>query len=348
MGKNIDPEGRKWQITINNPIEKGFDHERIKIELDTIKPAIYWCLADEIGKEGTPHTCIFLACSSAVRFSRLKRLFPCAHLERAVGTAQENRDYILKEGKWKDTEKAETSVPGTFEEWGNMPIERQGGGSVEAIILQLILNGATNADILLQFPDYLRGIRDVDYVRQNLREEEYRYKNRDVQVTYVSGPTGVGKSYNLMNDEDLISEGIYRITDYAHPWDMYAGQRTVIMEEFHSSLPIGEMLNICDVYPLFLRARYTNKIAMFDKLFIVSNLNLQEQYPNVQAEKKRVWGAFLRRIQKVIVYTAYQVFQEYSREDYLLGNGGALTELPADTPTPFDANEFKHDKFQEV
>ena len=122
MAKEKDPKGRKWQITINNPAEKGFTHERIISELSTLKSTVYWCMADEIGaEEETPHTHIFVAFSSAVRFSTLKNHFPPAHFERANGTAQENRDYIAKSGKWENDEKHGTKIDGTFEEWGEMP-----------------------------------------------------------------------------------------------------------------------------------------------------------------------------------------------------------------------------------
>ena len=71
-----DPQSRKWQITVNNPVEKGFDHERIKNELKKLKSAIYWCMADEIGlKQETPHTHIYIACTSGVKFSRLCNIF---------------------------------------------------------------------------------------------------------------------------------------------------------------------------------------------------------------------------------------------------------------------------------
>ena len=135
MPKTKDPQGRKWQLTINNPIEKGFDRARIKSELGKLKSAVYWCMADEKGnEEETPHTHIFIAFSSAVRFSTLKNLFSTAHIERANGTAKENRDYIAKEGKWADTDKAKTNVEGSFEESGEMPQERQGGFNIKATL----------------------------------------------------------------------------------------------------------------------------------------------------------------------------------------------------------------------
>lgn len=51
-----DSQSRKWQVTINNPQEKGYTHERLKETLAAMKSVIYWCMADEIGENGTYHT----------------------------------------------------------------------------------------------------------------------------------------------------------------------------------------------------------------------------------------------------------------------------------------------------
>ena len=336
MAKNKDPQGKKWLLVINNPADKGFTHERITSELGKLKSTVYWCMSDEKGnEEETPHTHIFVAFSSAVRFSTLKNLFPPAHLERANGTAQENRDYIAKDGKWKGTEKESTIVDGSFREFGEMPLEqRRNGSGIEAVILDKIWNGSTNTEILVDFPELFTQLRNIDYARQSYLEEEFRNKNRDITVTYVTGPTGVGKSYNIMNDKNLGDK--CRVTDYTNPWDFYLGQSTIILEEFHSSLKIGEMLNILDIFPLVLRARYSNRVAMFDKIFIVSNLSLMEQYKDVQDKQPHVFQAFLRRIHKVVIYTAFQEYQEYSLKEYLtsMGRGISWIELTPGIPTP--------------
>lgn len=70
----------------------------------------YFCLADEIAKTGTFHTHIFIYSHSPIRFSTIKNRFPIAHIEKAMGGAKDNRDYILKSGKWENDEKSETSV----------------------------------------------------------------------------------------------------------------------------------------------------------------------------------------------------------------------------------------------
>lgn len=58
--------------------------------------------------------------------STLKNKFPGAHIEKVLGTSQDNQNYISKSGKWKDMGKGMTSIEGPFEEFGECPVERQG------------------------------------------------------------------------------------------------------------------------------------------------------------------------------------------------------------------------------
>ena len=59
-----------------------------------------------------------------MRFSKIKRYFPKAHIEIAFGNAASNVEYIQKSGKWADSAKAETSVAGSFESWGEIPVQK--------------------------------------------------------------------------------------------------------------------------------------------------------------------------------------------------------------------------------
>ena len=127
MGENVkDSQSRKWQLTINNPVEKGFTHEKLNSILASMSSVIYYCMADEIGENQTYHTHVFLCGRSGIRFSTLKKQFEGAHFEMAKGTAEQNMQYVSKTGKWLNDRKHETCVDGTFEEYGEMPIERQG------------------------------------------------------------------------------------------------------------------------------------------------------------------------------------------------------------------------------
>jgi hypothetical protein len=139
-----DTASRKWQLTFNNPAEHGWTHEKIREVLDTFPTLCYWCMADEIGGEQqTYHTHLFLNLApSKCRFSTLKSKFPGAHIEKAFGTSRENRDYIMKDGKWKDSEKGTTSVEGTFEEFGECPEETPGKSKETERILEMLKDGA--------------------------------------------------------------------------------------------------------------------------------------------------------------------------------------------------------------
>lgn len=299
-----DTQSRKYQLTINHPADKGLNHDEIKRRLAQLKSCIYWCLADEIGLEAqTPHTHIFIHLRSAARFSRIKKLFPDAHIEQAHGSAAENKAYVEKSGKWATDAKADTSIPGTFEEWGELPDEPgQGFRSDLADMYQMIADGMSNAEIMAQNPEYIQHIGKMDKVRQDILEDRFRNTFRMLTCVYIFGPTETGKTRGIMEDHGY--GNVYRVTDYKHPFDRYASEPVLCLDEFRSSLMIGDMLNYCDGYPISLPARYANRVACYETVYIVSNIDLKRQYPLVQTEESATWKAFLRRIHKVIEYKA--------------------------------------------
>ncbi|MEW4413830.1 hypothetical protein [Clostridium sp. AN503] len=324
-----DTASRKWQITINNPVEKGFTHDRIKELLTEFRQAVYWCMSDEIGEEGTPHTHIYLHSACVVRFSSVRKRFDGAHLEMAKGTAQQNKDYVMKTGRWLDTRKHETCIDGTFEEFGDVPVERQGKRNDLDDLYSMIKDGMSDFEILEQDASYILHMDKIDRARQTVRQETYKNTWRNVDVTYIYGDTGSGKTRGVM--ERYGYENVFRVTDYLHPFDNYKGQDVVVFEEFRSSLRIGDMLNYLDGYPLELPCRYANKYACFTKVYIISNLPLSQQYSQLQIENYESYRAFLRRISGVQHYTGGCI--EYSKIE-MLSNGFRL--LLDDEKTPFD------------
>lgn len=287
-------KSRKYQLTFNNPVEHGFTHEVIKTTLASFPGMQYWCMCDEIGEQGTPHTHLYLYSPNAILFSTLQQRFLGAHIEAAKGSHRENRDYIRKEGRWLDDAKHETNLPETFEESGALPIERDKRESVSSEILSLIQSGSSNAEILVQYPSAMNRLQHIEAARQTLLEERYSNQWRDLEVTYLWGKTGVGKTRSIM--EKYGYSRVYRVTNYDHPFDDYKGQDVILFEEFRSSLPIQDMLKYLDGYPLMLPCRYSNKAACFTKVYLVSNIPLSAQYPNVQVSEPETYRAFCRRI----------------------------------------------------
>jgi|GluameStandDraft_1065615.scaffolds.fasta_scaffold04319_8 hypothetical protein len=298
-----DKQSRKWQLTINNPAEKGLDHEAIKNVLEQFKSCVYWCMADEVGLDTrTPHTHLFFCLKSPAKFYTVKKRFPEAHIEAAHGTVQENRDYVSKSGKWSEDEKADTSVAGTFEESGEPPEEAGQGARTDIVGLYHMIaeEGLSNAQVMERNPELSAHIGKMDKIRQDVLEGRYRDTWRDLDVTYIFGPTATGKTRGVMEKYGYGS--VYRVTDYNHPFDRYAQEPVLCLDEFRSSFLIGDMLDYLDGYPLALPARYANRQACYETVYIISNIDLKEQYPHVQSKDPATWKAFLRRIHHVIEY----------------------------------------------
>jgi len=297
-------QSRKWALVINNPGDCGLTHEAIAEILLLFSPD-YFCMADEISQSGTYHTHVFFFCQSPVRFSTIKGRFPTAHIEKALGSAFQNRAYIRKDGeKWANSEKAETSVDGTFIEYGKVPTAQAEENPAMCKLFEDIYKGKTNAQILHDDPGFAFRLKEIDAIRQTLLAEQYASEFRDVVVIYVFGKSGAGKTWDIFTKHD--PRDICRITNYRKNgiyFDSYSTQDVLVFEEFNSQIPIEEMLNILDVYPHSLPARYQDKIACFTKVYLTSNQPLEEQYKSVQQDRPETWNAFLRRIHKKMEYT---------------------------------------------
>ncbi len=329
MQKNLNGmQARKYQLTVNHPEEKGLTHDVIKeLIANGLKSTVYYCMADEIGESGTPHTHIYMVFSSPVRFSTIKNLFPAAHIEKALGSSEENRNYILKAGKWENSEKHGTSIDGSFEEWGEIGQERQGAKKADLEeIYNMLKAGASDYDIFERNPGNIRYVAHIEKVRQTLAKEEIRNRYRPLTVTYIQGPPGVGKSRYVLDTYGY--DQTYRATDYKHPFDNYVGEEVLVFEEFKDSLPIRSMLLYLEGYPQQLPARYSNKWASYTKVYIISNTPLEEQYRDAQYNEADVWKAFLRRIHKVMEFLDDGTQVEYTVEEYF-GDAMKLPDVSA-------------------
>ena len=302
MGNN-NSQSRKWLAVVNNPKDCGITHD-VLIEILMMFSPDYFCMADEIGESGTHHTHIFMATRSPVRFSTLKGRLPTAHFEQAYGSVLQNREYIQKSGKWADSAKSLTVVEGSFFEYGEPPDERTENTSKMNRLIENIKAGKRTGEIIDDTPNFAFRIRDIDILRQTLLSEKYTTENRDLYVAYIFGTSGAGKTRGIYQAHD--PREICRITNYRTgrgiSFDGYHGQDVLVFEEFNSQIPVEDMLNYLDIYPLSLPARYTDKAACYTKVYITSNIPLSEQYKDVQIYRPETWRAFLRRIHKVVEY----------------------------------------------
>ena len=218
---------RKWLITINNPLEHGFDHARIKAAVLDLPSVVYWCMCDEQGDEcETLHTHVFVVCENQVTNLQIDARFPSFHRDIARGKSAENRAYVLKDGakfnkqpdgsySYKDTGghlHEGINFSDTFEEGGALPDERQGKSRDADKIVELIKAGASNEDIVDTVASAYRDLEKVERVRSMYRDAQFKSCWRNLEVTYIFGKTGSGKTRSVMDKYGY--ENCYRVTDY--------------------------------------------------------------------------------------------------------------------------------------
>lgn len=185
-----------------------------------------------------------------------------------------------------------------------------------AELYQLILDGMSNAEIIAYNSDFIIYYDKLDRIRMDLLTEKYKYERRvELKTIYISGATGTGKTRGVLDTYG--DEHCYRITDYKHPYDSYICQKVMVFDEFRSQLSISHVINVLDVYPVSLSARYSNRYATHRTAVLISNLRLEEQYTDAQTYDPETWKAFLRRIHQVKHYNADGSIEVYnSVQDY--------------------------------
>jgi hypothetical protein len=334
-----DTQSRSWTLCFWHIEETGYNIPKIESVFRSIPSLVYFCAGLEIGIEsGNAHIHAYCYTSSPIRFSTLRNKFEDAKLdiEKSQGTAEENRDYCFKEGKWENDPKADQRVQdeNARVEFGILPVSHKGKRSdLETLYDMIAVDNLSNAQILALNPNYIRYINYLDKIRQSIYEEKLNRSWRDVECVYVYGPTGTFKTRNYIEKYP----DCYRITSYGTGmWDSYNPfkHNEILLDEFRGQVPIFELLLWIDGYKCALRSRYVDKQANFTKVIIISNEELCSLYSNVQREQPETWKAFLRRIQKVIHHRSKTDIITYNSVDEYLHRNEKFH--PATEPTPFD------------
>lgn len=296
-------QSRKYQITLNNPVAHGHSRKSIQETIASLNPQ-YYCMGDEIGKEGTPQTHIFVFRNSPIRFNTLKNKFPDAHIETAYGSCQENRDYITKSGKWLDSDKTETTVKDSFFEFGVMPRKDEENNSTADKIIAGVDAGKSTEQIIRENPKLWAKTNDISVLRETLYTEKYMNQNRNVNVIYVHACINSGRTEYIYARHD--PRDICRITNYHRDgsvrFDAYHAHRVLLFEEFRSSIPLVEMINYMSGYPLNLPARYTDRVACYETVYITSTFPLDDQYESEKDMRPETRDIFVRKINRIIEF----------------------------------------------
>lgn len=275
---------RRCVFTWNN-WEKDFkDKEAVNDYFKSLNHIKYFVIGFEVGEQGTPHLQGLLSFTQPKTFDTLRKYLKNNHIEQVKGTFTQAMEYCKKDGD--------------FIEFGDAPIEQGKRNDIDDFI-QAVEQGYSNSELLKTYPSqYLRYQKMIADIRENTIYEKYKNSPRlDIQVIYIHGSAGVGKTRYIYETHGY--ENVYRVSDYKNPFDAYNNEPVIVLEEFRSQLTLSLMLNLLDIYPFRLPARYNDKMACYTTVYIASNWSIEQQYRDIQQLHPLSWQAFLRRIHKV-------------------------------------------------
>lgn len=122
---------------------------------------------------------------------------------------------------------------------GSPPTDSVGRRKDMSELYIMINAGLSDAEILAQNQDYILQIDKLAKLRTLLLTEKYKEKVRlDLEVIYISGATGTGKTRYVLETHGY--SNVYRVTDYDHPFDGYACQPVICFDEYRSSLRLKD------------------------------------------------------------------------------------------------------------
>jgi len=238
-------------------------------------------------EEQTPHFQGYISFKISKRFKTIKDALPFAHLEKAKGSNTQCREYCSKK---------DTRVDGPFE-IGKFAEERERTDIKD--FLELVRAGATEDELMSLYPTlYLRELNKIQSIYA-VNYKQYKKKCRNINVTYIYGSSGVGKSTAVRRKLGL--EDSFWIHHYDNAmFTNYEFQDNMVFDEFSGKISIGQLNMLLNVEPIELRGLNCVKYGAYHNVYIISNYSPKELYKEVQQTQPAIFQTFYRRLNTIV------------------------------------------------
>lgn len=266
--------GKYWCFTLNNYTEQ--EEKSIKTLVDNNEDVSYVCYGRELGESGTPHLQGYIELRSRLRGNKVLLLqgLSRSHIEIRKGSQHQAIEYCKKDQD--------------FFEFGSKSDISQGKRSDLSIIKDKIDQGVPESDIAEQhfgsWCRYGKAFKEYSYLKR-------RKGLRDVEVRYIWGPTGCGKTYNAYK----AFPNAWISNDPTLQWfNGYSGEDVVILDEYRGGAPDSFILRLLDRYPMEVPIKGGFVPWLPTRIIITSNLAPEDMH-------NAVGPAFRRRLKTMEV-----------------------------------------------
>ena len=121
-----------------------------------------------------------------------------------------------------------------------------------------------------------------------------RFRTEMTQGIWYHGPTAVGKSHKAFEGFDPQTHYVWKLNEKSGWQDGYAGQETVIINDFRGEIPYNEMLQLVDKWPHSVPRRGREPAPFLAKTVIVTSSLSPAQVYHRRAEEDSL-NQLLRR-----------------------------------------------------
>ncbi len=321
-------QARDWCFTVNNPVQS---EQEFLAYLQTVSDLRYVVFQRERAPEtGTEHYQGYFEFTQPKWFTTIKKYLSKktigvdAHIEQRRAKRTQARLYCMDE---------ETRISPTYYEYGEF-IE-DGERTDLTDIMRDIENDMSFYDLSKKHGNrFIRVMKWAKEYRQAYLENKYKRQFRKMQVYYIYGSAGCGKTSYVFGKYGY--DDVYRTTNYEFGWiDDYNGEKVLFLDEFRSSFKISEILDYLDGQPIRIHGRHFNRVACYDTVYIVSNIPLTEQYTKIQQSEPATWAALLRRITAVYNFDISKETPVNKHTGKLQQKAITLIPIDDDSESPF-------------
>jgi len=264
----INPNQRKraWFLTINNPPVEVKQHAVAQIH-----KASYGIIGEETAPTtGTKHIHVYFRMADAISFKTVKKEFPTANIQVALGNDQECKKYCSKEA--------------VLAEQGIM--SQQGRRSDLEKVRELIKENPSMKSIIQQVGS-LQSIKTAEKIL--VYEEPAR--DWETQIYWFCGATGTGKS-RLAHE---LYPDAYWAMDTGQWWEGYDAHKVVIIDDMRRDfLKFHQLLKLFDRYPYRVEVKGTSR-QMLARTIVVTSCYSPEEMFDTREDIQQI----LRRITKI-------------------------------------------------
>lgn len=256
-------QGIFWLLTIPENDYEPVEHEELS-----------WSKGQLEEGEGTGfrHYQCIIAFKRKVSLPAVKRIFGgSCHAELSRSSAA--NEYVWKEA---------TRVEGTQFEFGAKPIQRNSKTDWESVWT------AAQSGNLEAIP---ANVRVVSYRTLRAIGSDYsRARPMERQCFVYWGKTGTGKSRRAWDEAGMDA---YCKDPRSKFWDGYQVEKNVVIDEFRGGIDISHLLRWLDRYPVRVEIKGSSRPLVAEKIWITSNINVNQWYPECDAE---TMSALMRRL----------------------------------------------------